>query len=163
MELKRRLDPRIVFIGLYVLAFLVYIIIGLNTVAAVQYEVSGQLTIPSIDLYSDVTNLEYNGQKLETPDTIVGSYSQAKNKTLLIGHSTTVFSNLNQIELGASIEYNGQAYRVIAIDMMPKDEISMQKLLTGAEHDTIVVMTCAGELFDNGDATHRLIITASNE
>ena len=57
MELKRRLDPRIVFIGLYVLAFLVYIIIGLNTVAAVQYEVSGQLTIPSIDLYSDVTNL----------------------------------------------------------------------------------------------------------
>ena len=82
---------------------------------------------------------------------------------MLIGHSTTVFSNLNQIELGASIEYNGQAYRVIAIDMMPKDEISMQKLLAGAEHDTIVVMTCAGELFDNGDATHRLIITASNE
>jgi hypothetical protein len=26
--------------------------------------------------------------------------------------------------------------------------------------DTLVLMTCAGELLDNGDATHRLIITA---
>ena len=38
----------------------------------------------------------------------------------------------------------------------------MNKLLSndGSGIDTLVVMTCAGELYNNGDASHRLVLTA---
>ncbi|MCR5699841.1 MAG: class F sortase [Candidatus Saccharibacteria bacterium] len=160
MELKRRLDPRVVFIGLYVLAFLIYAVVGLQSVAAVRYEVSGELEIPSVGLVSDVTTLRFDGHELKTPDAIVGSYSQAKNKTLLIGHSTTVFKDLGQTQLGATINYDGQTYRVTAIDMVPKNTIDMREILAGTEQETLMIMTCAGELIGDGDATHRLILTA---
>ncbi|MBR2841295.1 sortase [Candidatus Saccharibacteria bacterium] len=161
MELKRRLDPRVVFIGLYVLAFLIYAVVGLQSVAAARYEVSGELEIPSISLASDVTTLKFDGHELKTPDEIVGSYSQAENKTLLIGHSTTVFKDLKQVQLGATINYGGQIYRITAIDMVPKSTIDMREILAGAKQDTLVIMTCAGELVGDGDATHRLILTAT--
>lgn len=160
MELKKRLDPRIVFVGLYVLAFLAYIIYGLQPVGAANYEVAAALEIPSIGLNADVTELELEDRKLPTPDTIVGSYTQTENKTLLIGHSTTVFQNLKSVKLDDVVNYNGKDYRVIEIDMMPKAKVNMGKILSKADRDTIVIMTCAGTMLDGGDATHRLIITA---
>ena len=162
MELrKRHLNARRVFVGLYVLAFAIYIIVGLQPAEAKNYEVAAQLNIPSIDLAADVTELTLDNNKLDTPDTIVGSYSQAENKTLLIGHSSTVFENLHSVNLREEIDYNGKTYQIVGIHKMPKSEVSMRQLLKRADKDTLVIMTCAGELLDGGDATHRLIITAT--
>lgn len=160
MELKRRLDPKWIFVALYMLAFVAYIVVGLQPAEAVNYAKSAELSIPEIYLKSDVTTLSLTQNGLETPDEIIGSYSRAENKTLLIGHSTTVFQNLGQVELGDSINYNQGDYRVVQIDMVPKSNVDMGQLLSESEKDTIVIMTCAGQLLDGGDATHRLIITA---
>ena len=163
MELRRRGDPRLVFLVLSLLLAAIYIIVGLQPAEAANYEVTTKLAIPEISLNVDVTALELNNGKLDTPDAIVGSYTRAKNKTLLIGHSTTVFQNLDQVKLGNTINYDGQLYRVVARDMIQKADVEMQQVLAGTDKDTIVIMTCAGQLLGGGDATHRLIITAVNE
>lgn len=161
MELRKHLSPRIVFAGLYMLAFLGYVIYGLRPAEAVQsYEIADELIIPSIALDADVTKLQLETDGLRTPDTIVGSYTKSDNKTLLIGHSTTVFRNLHEVDLDADIVYDGREYRVVAIDMTTKGKIDMNELLQKSDKDTLVMMTCAGELLENGDATHRLMITA---
>ena len=160
MELKRRLDPRNVFVGVVVLITVIYFTVGLSPAEATNYEITSQLSIPSIGLTSDVTRLKLENKRLETPDTIVGSYSQAENKTLLIGHSTTVFNELEKIKSGDEITYEQKKYRVVNIEVLAKAEISMNKILKPAEKDTIMIMTCAGELYDGGDASHRLIIEA---
>ena len=46
------------------------------------------------------------------------------------------------------------------ISVQEKSEIDMLKLLKKDENDSIVLMTCAGELYKDGDASHRLIVTA---
>lgn len=164
MELKRHFDLRYIFVGLYVLLFVAYIIVGLQPAEAVaNYQISANLSIPAIGLKSDVTELSLHDNNLDTPDTIVGSYSRADNKTLLIGHSTTVFEHLDDVHLGDIIEYNETSYTVISYKIQAKSDISMARLLKSADKDTIVLMTCAGELLDNGDATHRLIITAVSD
>lgn len=160
MELKKRLDSRIIFVSLYVFALIIYIIYGLQPAGAVNYDIVASLSIPSIDLAADVTSLESNNNRLDTPDTIVGSYSNHYHKTLLIGHSTTVFNRLDEVSLEDELEYNNNFYRVIAINLVKKSSINMSDLLKFEKKDTLVLMTCAGTLFDNGDATHRLIITA---
>lgn len=160
MELKQHLDARWIFVGLYLLAFVIYLVIGLQPADATSYEVSAKLLIPQIGLDTAVTDLTLDEGQLNTPEMIVGSYSQAKNKTLLIGHSSTVFQDLDQIDLGDLINYDGNDYKVKRIDLVRKSQIDMSELLAPAEKDTIVIMTCAGELFQNGDATHRLILTA---
>ena len=160
MKLKRHLDARKVGVGLYLLAFAVYLIIGLQPAEAVQSTATTELKIPSISLTADVTELQLNNGKLDTPDTIVGSYSRARNKTLLIGHSTTVFGNLKDVKLNHTITYNDTNYRVVSIRMTRKENIKMSELLEPADRDTLVIMTCAGQLLDNNDATHRLLLTA---
>lgn len=164
MELKKRFNSKYVFVGMYFVAFLAYIIYGLQPVEAVQsYEFSGKLEIPSIALDTDVAKLQLSADGLQTPDTIVGSFTQNDKKTLLIGHSTTVFENLNQVDLDATIIYGGQEYIVTAIDMVPKSKVDMNRLLEDVDKSTVVIMTCAGDLFDDGDASHRLLITAVSE
>ncbi|MBR3131956.1 sortase [Candidatus Saccharibacteria bacterium] len=160
MKLGRRIEPRYLFIGLYVFAFLVYIIYGLTPVKAADYEISTDLNIPSINLNSSVTTLRLENNKLNTPDTIVGRFQNHKNKTLLIGHSTTIFTDLNQIELGAEIFYDETNYKVTKIETLEKSDIRMEEILAESNQETIVLMTCAGELLEHGDATHRLIIEA---
>lgn len=161
MELKRRLSPKWIFAGIYALAFAVYIIIGLQPTEAKSYAVSTQLSIPAINLTTDVTELSTENGQLDTPDTIVGSYSRAANKTLLIGHASTVFENLNQTHLGDEITYNGQTYHVTKIETKLKSAIRMSRLLQPTDQDTLIIMTCAGELYEGGDASHRLLITAT--
>ena len=160
MELKKHLNSRVIFVSLYVFAFIAYIIYGLQPARAVNYDISATLNIPSIDLIADVTALELKNGKLDTPDTIVGSYSRHNNKTLLIGHSTTVFNRLNDVHLGDELEYNNSVYHVVSIDLVSKPDISMTSLLKFEKKDTLILMTCAGELLDGNDATHRLMIKA---
>lgn len=162
MELKKRLSLRTVLIELYVVVFGAYVIWGLQPAEAAQsYEISAELNIPSIGLVSDVTTLQIEDHELKTPDTIAGSFSRAENKTLLIGHSGTVFQNLNETRLGDEIIYNNSKYIVGKIEVLEKADVDMSKMLAPAEKDTLVIMTCAGMDLGNGDATHRLVLTAT--
>ena len=160
MELKKRIDTRLVFAAVYFVLFAVYIVVGLQPAEAVNLEVSSRLNIPSIGLSSDVTSLTLSGTKLDTPDTIVGSYSESANKTLLIGHSSTVFYDLQNTKIGDVVNYGDKTYRIVKARLAVKDVIDMNELLAPAEKDTIVIMTCAGQDLGGGDASHRLIITA---
>lgn len=160
MELKRRFDWRKIFTILYIVIFGIYIIVGLQPAEARRYEISGEINIPSIGLYSDVTTLELNNHRLDTPDTIVGSYAKYSSKTLLIGHSSTVFKNLNQVKVGENIYYNGIEYKITKMETLSKDKIDMNLLLAPSKDNTLVVMTCAGERIGENDASHRLIVTA---
>ena len=160
MELKKHLDPRQIFVGLYALAFLVYVIFGLQPVEASSYESAGELLLPSIGLVSDVAKLELEGGELKTPDKIVGSYTKSANKTLLIGHSSTVFMELDGVQLDDEIFYGNNVYKVAEAKVLAKSDINMHRLLAKADQKTLVLMTCAGENLGDGDATHRLIVTA---
>lgn len=162
MELKKRLNVRTVLIGLYAVVFVAYVITGLQPAEAVQgYEISAELNIPSIGLDSDVTTLRLENHELKTPDAIVGSFNMAEDKTLLIGHSSTVFQKLDKTSLGDEIFYNNTKYTVKEIKVSEKVDVDMSKLLAPAEEDTVIIMTCAGTDLGNGDATHRLIVTAT--
>ena len=136
--------------------------IGLSPAeATAQLEISGDLFIPSINLSSDVASLPLEDNRLKTPDEIVGSFSNHKNKTLLIGHSSTIFHDLYKMTIGNLIVYNGHKYMVVNMDILDKQSISMSKILKAETEDTLVLMTCAGEDYGNGDSSHRLILTAS--
>ena len=106
MELKKRFNYRNAFIILYFVALFAYVLIGLKPADAKNYDITASLRIPSIGLSSDVTSLQVQDGKLNTPDYIAGSFSRAGNKTLLIGHSSTVFKNLHKINIDEEIEYN---------------------------------------------------------
>ena len=160
MELKKRFNFRNVFFGIYVLSFLVYLTVGFLPAEATNYIVDTKLKIPSINLVSDVTVAKLEDGKLDVPGKIVGSFSQNNNKTLLIGHSTTVFENLDAVKLYDKIIYHDRLFEVTTKTLFKKEEISMNKLLKATEKNTLVIMTCAGELLDNFDATHRLIVIA---
>lgn len=160
MELRKHWDPRVILLAVYVVALLVYMIIGLKPAGATEPIASKSLSIPSIGLKSDVVTLNLEDHRLKTPDTIVGSYSRSKNKTLLIGHSTTIFQELSDVKVGDVVIYNEKEYHISTTDVVEKTEIRMSRLLKSERKDTIVIMTCAGTLLEDGDATHRLIITA---
>ncbi len=160
MKLRKHLDFKIVFGALYFLSFAVYLVIGLQPVEAVRYNTSGFLSIPSINLSSDVTTLKMENHKLETPDTIVGSFSMDNNKTLLIGHSSTVFDDLINVGLGDEIIYNGMYYEINDMKILEKSEVDMNEVLSDSDVSTIEIMTCTGEDLGDGDYTHRFILTA---
>lgn len=145
----------------YAVFFAVYLYIGFQPVAeAVNYEISNELIIPDINLDAPVAKLQTESNELKTPTTLVGSYSITENKTLLIGHSSSVFKNLHLVEVGDEIIYNGQTYRVVSSEIVAKESVDMERILANTKRQVLKIMTCAGELFGNGDATHRLIITA---
>lgn len=161
MELKRRLDSKIIFFGIYVLGFLSYLIYGLMPVDASSYAIDSHLVVPSIGLSSDVTAVELDDEgNLPTPDTIVGSYSNHNSKIFLFGHSSSVFSNLFKARIGEDIIYGDKRYEITAYDIYSKSDIDMAQILAPTDRDTLVLMTCAGEDYGNGDSSHRLIISA---
>ena len=128
---------------------------------AKEYQISGKLSISSINLNSDVTSLALENGELNTPDSIIGSFSRHKNSTLLIGHSNTAFSELKNIRIGDTVQYNNNSYRIYKSQIIEKSSINMKDLLSEKDTDTIILMTCFGEMYANGDASHRLIIFAS--
>ncbi len=163
MRLRRRhFDIRSAFVLITICVTTVYFVVGLSPVRATDYDVATTLEIPSIELNSDVTKLSLTDDGLKTPDTIVGSYTRGNNNTLLIGHSTTVFEDLDKVKLGESIIYNEKTYKVVEISLSRKEDIVMSEIIRGQKEDTLMLMTCAGTLLDGGDATHRLIIRAVN-
>ena len=160
VELRKRFNAKAFLAVGYVLVAVIYIVIGLQPARAIQYDTYTQIIIPEIELVSDVTKLTLDNNALNTPDAIVGSYSRNQNKTLLIGHSTSVFQNLKEVKMYSEILYNGNRYVVTEIKTMGKSEINMNQILKSEDRETLIIMTCAGELLENGDATYRLLVTA---
>ena len=163
MELKKSIDVHKIVVSIYLVLMAIYLAIGFapSKAEAFNYEISSELEIPTIGLTADVTSLRMKDGELKTPDSIVGSFSREKNKVFLVGHSSTVFQNLKDLKVGDEVLYDITKYTIRRIEILPKSEVNMDKLLQEAEIETLVIMTCAGDDLGGGDATHRLIITAS--
>lgn len=147
----------------YVLTFALYIVFGLQPAEAAKYNIAGELKIDSISLKTDVAELINDGSGLKTPEKIAGEYSLRENKTLIIGHSTTVFDKLDEIAVDDEIDYNGTIYYVTQVQVVEKSKINMNKILAADDEDRLILMTCAGEIYDDGDASHRLLVEANRE
>ena len=119
--------------------------------------------IPAINLTAEVVDSSLEAGVLTVPDMQVGRFSRAENKIFLFGHSTTVFADLDKIYLRDTINYDGKLYKVTRREMLLKEKVNMAEILSREEKETLVLMTCAGELLENHDATHRLILTARAE
>lgn len=119
-----------------------------------------RLFVPSINLSAPVRDVAKTGATIEVPEVIAGAYSEKPNKTLLIGHSNTVFQGLKHLKTGTDIVFDGQIYQIKTIETKTKSEIDMSKILAAAEQPTIILMTCTGQHIKDHDYTHRLIITA---
>lgn len=157
-------SSRILFAIAFVLlvgVFPAYIFFGAHTNAfAIPANINGQLSIPQLNLSTAVQELKLKDNRFETPDYIAGAYTGRHNNTFIIGHSTTVFQPLTQIQIGYSVNYNGDTYLVNGISVMDKNSIQMSRVLASHDRPTLVIMTCAGESLGAGDYSHRLIITA---
>ena len=144
----------------FTVALPVYIYLGFQPNIPADAASYPRLSIAAINLETPVEKLALEGRKLNVPDMIAGSYSSEPKKTLIVGHSSTVFEDLDQLEVGQELVYDDQRYSISGIEVLAKDDISMVEILSETAEDTIVLMTCAGESLPNQDATHRLIITA---
>ena len=161
MKIKKSFCLRSAFIGLYVFSFLVFLVIGFMPAEANAHDDDyGELVIPSIDFASEVVTAEKDEGELKVPYDMVGRYSRYKNKTLLVGHSSTVFGDLVNVRIGDKIAYDDNIYAVSNVELVEKDLIEMRKILKAEVVDTLIIMTCAGQDLGGGDSTHRLLVTA---
>ena len=158
---KKLASPRAIFVSVYAVFLAVYIIVGLQPVSATSTtQIISTLSIPSIDLEANVTKLTLKDKELQIPDDIVGEFHTSKKNHLLLGHSTTIFKNLENLDVGDTIYYGDNRYIVSTEGIKDKDQVNMKELLKNTGAEKITLMTCAGELLENQDATRRLIITA---
>lgn len=139
----------------------IYFFIGFQPAPLADAASYPPLKIPAINLETPVTTVELVNHQLAVPATIAGVYQPFENKLFIIGHSSTVFQNLDQLSIEDQITYDGELYTIIDRITLPKSDISMNDLLADAPQKTIIIMTCAGEPLPNQDATHRLILTAT--
>lgn len=161
MELKMHFNVRKLLVLAYFVAFSIYLVIGFMPAEASDNGESFDFVAPTIGLSSEVVDVELHDGKLATPDTIIGRYNSGDNNVFLFGHSSTVFSNLHNLRLNDEISYMGKIYSVTKIELLAKAKIKMGEVLSSRPVDTLTIMTCAGEYLENGDATHRLILTAT--
>ena len=160
---------KIVMASFFAIALPVYFIIGLQpssdsspaaTATSNTQLPENDLKISSIGLSTPVEVLTVTEKTLEAPDKIAGSFSQNQNKTLLIGHSSTVFQNLKNINIDDEINYLGKIFIVKKLETIEKSEVKMPKLLEKTTENTIILMTCAGHHLSGQDYSHRLVVTA---
>lgn len=158
---KKLASPRAIFVSVYAVFLAAYIIIGLQPVSATSTNTFiGTLSIPSINLETNVTKLTLKDNQLQIPDDVVGEFHTSKKNHLLLGHSTTIFRDLENLDIGDTVYYGESQYIISTEEIKDKDQVNMKELLKNTGAEKITLMTCAGELLDNQDATKRLIITA---
>ncbi len=151
-----------VFTALFFLIMMpIYLFIGMQPTISLDYSGYPNLEIPVIGLNTPVTTLELKNHQLIAPELIAGSFSQHDNKTLIIGHSSSVFEKLNKLKSGDQFVYQDKSYVITNSEVLAKSNVNMQAILAPAPSDTIILMTCAGDPLPNQDATHRLIVTAT--
>lgn len=155
-----RLSPLAIWLSVCAVVFLAWLIIGLTPADAADYQIEGTLEIPEINLSSDVAVITPEDGELPTPASLVGSYQANERTTLLYGHASGVFANLDHLTIGTKFSYDGTDYIITDKETLPKEHIDMSTLLAAHSTKRLILMTCAGTQFANGDATERLILTA---
>ena len=83
-----------------------------------------------------------------------------KSQTTLSASFISIFTNLEDLEVGDTIYYGTNRYIISLEEIRDKEDINMKELLKNTGFEKITLMTCAGELLEDQDATKRLIITA---
>lgn len=160
LSLPRFHFSKVFFLLLYFLLISSLVIYGLSSSKITNAQ--SFLVVPSIGLRTPVVTIHQNPDRtLPTPDRIAGLYLASPQKLFLIGHSTTVFRPLPRLELGQTIELDGQTYYLRQKYTLEKTAIDMADLLKPATTKTLVLMTCAGDSVGNEDYTHRLILVAT--
>ena len=151
----------------YLIAIPAFIIVGLqpsDTSAEVRASEVAQaeeyLEIRSIGLSTPVIRVHLVRNTLNAPEYLAGAYHSYENKTLLIGHSMTIFGNLHNIAVGDEIDYEDGTYLVTEMREEEKADIKMSEILKNEDEPTLILMTCAGEPLGGMDFSHRLIVTA---
>ena len=164
-KVKKHHFSRFLIATAYILALGTYLVVGFQTRPEVEANSDDRLVIPAIDLSTPVKNLTRDHNTLTAPETIPGAYSENLHKTLLIGHSSTIFEDLKDLKIGDRITFDGAAYVINNLETLKKDDIDMRAIIASPTDgtDTLVLMTCAGESIGNRDYTHRLIITAAKQ
>ena len=147
-------------VAVYILTLGIYLYRGFQPYP-VDASAPARLLAPSINLSTPVDDVDKNGAKITVPEVIAGAYSENPNKTLLIGHSNTVFDRLSELKIGDQLIFDNHNYAIAKITTVAKENIDMTELLSSAEQPTIVLMTCTGQHISGHDYTHRLIITAT--
>ena len=122
-----------------------------------------RLFMPSIGLVARVKDIEREGNTLKAPDYIAGAYKASAHKTVLIGHSSTIFKELHQTKIGDKFTFDHKNFSVKKIEILEKSVIDMSEVVAETEDNTIVLMTCYGESLGGQDFSHRFIITAKEE
>ena len=151
----------------YAIAVPAFLIVGLQP-AETSAEVRSSeiaiaeeyLDIRAIGLSTPVIKVKMERNTLMAPQYLAGSYRSHENKTLLIGHSATIFENLHLLAVGDEIDYEDGTYIISDIKTEEKGNIKMSQILKNEDEPTIILMTCAGEPLGGMDFSHRLIITA---
>jgi sortase (surface protein transpeptidase) len=122
-----------------------------------------RLFIPSIGMIARVKNIEREGSKLVPPDLEAGAYHPAIHKTVLLGHSTSIFNTLKNVEMDDRITFDNKDYTITRIEIVEKTAVNMEEVVSETEKNTIVLMTCYGEPLGEQDYTHRFIVTAEED
>lgn len=151
---------KVIAAAFFMIMLPIYLFIGLQPAPLVDAASYPSLEIPAINLKTPVTNVELIDHQLTVPATIAGIYQPFENKLFIIGHSSTVFQNLDQLKIGQTFSYDDQQFIITDHTILEKSAISMNDILKDVPEKTVIIMTCAGESLPNQDATHRLIITA---
>lgn len=152
---------RTFFVSFFTIFLPLYLFIGFQPTLPADAADLPTLNIPDIALETPVATVELKNHELATPALIAGAFSMNETKTLLIGHSSSVFKDLHHLQLGAELVYDNAIYQISQIETLAKSDISMNAILAPASAKTLVLMTCAGEPLPDQDATHRLIISAT--
>lgn len=119
-----------------------------------------RLFIPSIGLIARVKNIERTGNQLIAPDEIAGAYQPTIHKTVIIGHSSTVFKDLKNIDGDDTFTFDKKSYKIKDHKIIEKSVVDMSKVVEETDVNTVILMTCYGEPIGPQDYSHRLIITA---
>ena len=105
--------------------------------------------------------------------TMANVIERVNRPTLVLAHNKILAAQLcsefkeffpdNAVEYFVSYYdyYQPEAYVPSKDVYIEKDAIDMNELLAPEDKETLVIMTCAGTLLGDGDATHRILITAT--
>lgn len=146
----------------------------ISTSISSQVGVPLYLYIPSIKLYSKVDGVGVNKiGNMDVPSgrtTDVGWYKYgvipgSAGTAVLDAHNTAAFKNLNQVPVGSDIYVYTSSGKWLHFITTKAETYSMkvltsQMLFEPTSSRQINLITCAGQLLGNGQATHRLIVSA---
>lgn len=152
---------RVSLAALFLVLMPIYAFVSMQPASSVDMSGYPVLSLPGIELETPVEKLSLDDHRLIAPPNIAGSYTQNDHKTLIIGHSSTVFEHLDNVRTGQVLTYDGYDYAIQSVETVAKPNIDMAEVLAATPVDTIVIMTCAGTPLPDQDATHRLLVTAT--